>query len=206
VERLVRHLPSPALVVSCAALLVALTGAGYAARALPRNSVGPKQLKANAVTSPKIKNGSVAAADLAPGVLPPSKAVLRTRTAGVALGNTAGVLTTVLTATVVPAGSYVGIFRGDVVNFDFMNPTQAFHRCQLEAPTGSIVAGATTYAVANENLVNQMTIMQTFTLATAADIRVRCSHDQATSTSPYIENSRLLLVPVRTLDEAAVSG
>jgi len=35
-----RSLPSPAMVVACAALAVALGGAGYAARKLPRNSVG----------------------------------------------------------------------------------------------------------------------------------------------------------------------
>jgi hypothetical protein len=56
--------PSPAMVVACIALFVALSGAGYAAYTLPRNSVGTAQLKANAVTSVKIKNGQVRAADV----------------------------------------------------------------------------------------------------------------------------------------------
>lgn len=59
---------SPALIVSCAALAVALGGTGYAITALPKNSVGTKQLKNSAVTGAKIKAGSVEASDLAAGV------------------------------------------------------------------------------------------------------------------------------------------
>jgi hypothetical protein len=51
--------PSPALVVSMVALVVAMGGAGYAAVALPKNSVGTKQLKKGAVATKKIKNGAV---------------------------------------------------------------------------------------------------------------------------------------------------
>jgi hypothetical protein len=40
------------------ALFIALGGTTYAATALPKNSVGTKQLKKNAVTAVKIKNGS----------------------------------------------------------------------------------------------------------------------------------------------------
>jgi hypothetical protein len=51
--------PSPALVVSIIALVVALGGTSYAAFSVPRNSVGTRQLKNNAVTTSKIKNGAV---------------------------------------------------------------------------------------------------------------------------------------------------
>lgn len=51
--------PSSALVVSTVALFVALGGTSYAAFTLPSNSVGTKQLKAGAVTGPKIGNGAV---------------------------------------------------------------------------------------------------------------------------------------------------
>ena len=60
--------PSPAVIIATAALVVALGGTSYAVVSIPRNSVGTTQLKANAVTSPKIKDGSVAVADLAPAV------------------------------------------------------------------------------------------------------------------------------------------
>jgi hypothetical protein len=66
VRALRKHRPSPALVVASIALLVALGGTSIAAvtAALPINSVGTPQLKGNAVTSAKIKNGEVKPADL----------------------------------------------------------------------------------------------------------------------------------------------
>ena len=45
--------PSPAMVVACLALGIALAGTSYAAIKLPANSVGAKQLKRNAVTGPE---------------------------------------------------------------------------------------------------------------------------------------------------------
>jgi hypothetical protein len=42
-------------VVACLALFVALGGAAYAGTQLPKNSVGTKQLKRNAVNSAKVK-------------------------------------------------------------------------------------------------------------------------------------------------------
>ena len=82
--------PSPAMVVACIALIVALGGTGYAATQLPPKSVGQKQLRngavgnlqlrdgsvtagklhKDAVTSDAIRNGGVKAADLAKGILP----------------------------------------------------------------------------------------------------------------------------------------
>ena len=44
--------------IAMLALFIALGGTTYAATALPKNSVGTKQLKNNAVTAAKIKNGS----------------------------------------------------------------------------------------------------------------------------------------------------
>jgi hypothetical protein len=69
-KRIARLAPSPAMVVSCIALLVALGGVGYAATALPRNSVGTPQLKRNAVTSIKVKDRSLLARDFRRGQLP----------------------------------------------------------------------------------------------------------------------------------------
>jgi hypothetical protein len=73
--------PSPALVISCIALTIALGGTGYATvLQVPRNSVGPAQLKtaavtnkkiaANAVTSAKVLNGSLVRGDFRPNSLP----------------------------------------------------------------------------------------------------------------------------------------
>ncbi len=76
-----RFRPSPALVISCVALAIALGGTSYATvLQVPRNSVGPAQLKtaavtnkkiaANAVTSAKVLNGSLVRADFRASSLP----------------------------------------------------------------------------------------------------------------------------------------
>jgi hypothetical protein len=62
--------PSPALVIACAALAVALGGVGYAATVLPRNSVGVLQLRPNSVNSAKVVNGSLLRADFRAGQVP----------------------------------------------------------------------------------------------------------------------------------------
>ena len=63
-----RHLQRNA--IAYLALFVALGGTSYAAVKLPRNSVGTAQLKANAVTSGKVRNGSLKLADFGKGQAP----------------------------------------------------------------------------------------------------------------------------------------
>src|SRR5215210_2280694 len=72
--------PSPALVIACLALFVALGGTTYAAVTLPKNSVTAKQIaknavgaseiRASAVRSGEVKNGALRAQDFAAGELP----------------------------------------------------------------------------------------------------------------------------------------
>jgi hypothetical protein len=58
-KRILRRMPSPAMVVACIALAVALGGTSYAAIKLPRNSVGTTQLQKNAVVASKLNARSV---------------------------------------------------------------------------------------------------------------------------------------------------
>ena len=62
------RIPSPAMIVACVALFVAMGGTSYAAVTLAANSVGAKQIKNSAVTAAKIKNGAVTTAKV--GKLP----------------------------------------------------------------------------------------------------------------------------------------
>ena len=64
------RLPSPAMVVACVALVVALSGTGYAAVKLTRNSVGATQIRAGAVRSSEVKDRTLRARDFARGQLP----------------------------------------------------------------------------------------------------------------------------------------
>jgi hypothetical protein len=63
------RIPSPAMIVACVALFVALGGTSYAATKLAANSVGSKQIKSNAVTTAKIKNGAVTTAKIKGGAV-----------------------------------------------------------------------------------------------------------------------------------------
>ena len=73
-------LPSPAMIVACVSLVVALGGVSYAAAVLPKNSVGsaqlqtravtPAKLRNDAVTGAKVRNGTLMAADFQAGQLP----------------------------------------------------------------------------------------------------------------------------------------
>ena len=60
-------------VIAVIALVVALGGTGYAALTLPKDSVGAKQIKKNAVNSAKVRNGSLRKGDFKKGQLPAGK-------------------------------------------------------------------------------------------------------------------------------------
>ena len=57
--------PSPALVVSVIALVAATGGTGYAAAKIAKDSVGAREIRAGAVASSELKDGSVRLRDLA---------------------------------------------------------------------------------------------------------------------------------------------
>ncbi len=66
-----RRRPTYANVASTLALILATGGVAWAA-GLPKNSVGTKQLRANAVTAAKIKPGAIGPGRLAPGAVQPT--------------------------------------------------------------------------------------------------------------------------------------
>jgi hypothetical protein len=70
--RRIARRPSPAMVVAALALLVALGGTSIAAVSItiPANSVGTAQLKNDAVTTTKVKNGSLLKVDFRTGQIP----------------------------------------------------------------------------------------------------------------------------------------
>jgi hypothetical protein len=55
--------PSPAMLVALIALVISLGGTSYAALKLPAGSVGTKELKKSAVTSQKVKDGTLLVKD-----------------------------------------------------------------------------------------------------------------------------------------------
>jgi hypothetical protein len=152
-KHLVRLRPSPAMVVACIALTVALGGTSYAAIKLPKNSVGTKQLKRNAVTSPKVKNNAITGADVLEsslGQVPSAASAATATTAGTAApsGAAGGSLTgtypapslaadAVTSAAVINAAQATGLRKADIgavstiVNFD--PPNIAAGSCDFDS-------------------------------------------------------------------------
>ena len=131
----------PATVISLIALFVALSGTSYAISQLPKNSVGNKQLKKNAVTAAKVKDRSLLAKDFKAGQLPkgekgdtgpngaagpsgaagltgargPSDGYVGNRNPTPLLDLTAS-FQTVTTSQQLPAGSYIAVARVNLIS------------------------------------------------------------------------------------------
>jgi hypothetical protein len=118
-RKLLSRRPSPALVVACIALLVALGGTSVAAVGqLANNSVGTAQLKNNAVTTPKIKNNAVTAPKIA------SNAVAAAKIASNAVGA-AKIASNAVTGAKVQDGS---LAAADLAAGTLPPPSNAFAR------------------------------------------------------------------------------
>ncbi len=152
------RIPSPALVVSLVALLLALSGASYAAFSLPKNSVGTKQLKDGAVTTQKIKNGAVTKAKLnvtgltVPNALHANSANNATHADNATHATTAGSATHADTAgSATPSGAAGGALTGNYPAPSIANG--AVHSPDLgpiHVRTGSVVIsnGSSNFATA----------------------------------------------------------
>ena len=161
-----RRRPSATTVIALIALAVALGGTSYAATSLPRNSVGTLQLKSNAVTSTKVKNGSLLKRDFKRGQLPagaigptgpagapgpagPSDAYAGFKNGPVAAPSS---LSTIATLNIPQGGNYVifaKLWMFDNVNTSVLTDCTLVagsdldeSRTMLEGNSGVVVAGA----------------------------------------------------------------
>lgn len=80
-KRVSRLRPQPATVISLIALFISLSGIAYAA-ALPKNSVGSKQIKKNAVIKAKIRAGAVDSRTILDGSIEPTDLSASAKTSG----------------------------------------------------------------------------------------------------------------------------
>jgi hypothetical protein len=123
-----KYLPSPAMVVACLALLVALGGTSYAAIKLPRNSVGNIHLKRGAVSGTKVRSnalGGVQINESRLGRVPSaaSATTAATATAATTAGSAPVARIEYLSAVFAVPGGFAPPTRGAVSCPNTLNPT-----------------------------------------------------------------------------------
>jgi hypothetical protein len=216
-KRVSRLRPSPAMIVACIALLFALSGIGYAAVALPRNSVGTAQLKRGAVTSIKVRDRSLLARDFRRGQLPRGARGTKgdrgdpgaTGAAGPAgaagaqgpigpsnefvswtdTGLPIGAGNTVLESLSLPAGSFVLDGRAE-----FTTSTEHIVRCNFFPSATGMDTGITTSGGSSSMLGLQDAV----TLTSAGTVNFRCVNFGAATTA--------LRVVIRAVQVGALTG
>jgi hypothetical protein len=161
------HVPSPAMIVACVALFVAMGGTSYAAVTLAANSVGTKQLKSGAVTTAKIKSGAVTPAKV--GKLPGARV---RRTAAVSI----------------PSGGGSTVVSYDAVDFNVRGVYNASKPTKMTAPVaGRYLIVATARWNANTSGRRTLALAVDYGNGTPADFR----QIARSSVSPYYLGSTL---------------
>jgi len=211
--RPIRPRLSYANVISSIALFVALGGTGYAVTQLPRNSVGARQLKANSVTSGKIRARAVQRSDLAPsarigsrgvrgpaGPVGPSETIQVKRTDAVTIPTGAGGTATLATISV-PAGSWV--FNAQTRLVYTGTGTSDFFDCYLtrggseRLGEGTLHVGETPPAVVAGSIPTQIAV----TFGAPTQLSYVCSHPQAIGGNPRAERTWLLATRIGALED-----
>ena len=212
-----RRLPlSYANVISSIALFVALGGTGYAVTQLPRNSVGNRQLKANAVTSAKIRARAVQRSDLAPsarggargprgpvgptGPLGPSETIQVKRADAAPIPIAAGGAVTLAKITLTP-GSWMFNAQTRIVYGG--TGTSEFFDCFLATVVGERLGEGTLHigeappGVVAGSIPTQ--VATTFTVAT--QVSYICNHPSAISGAPRAERTWLIATRIGDLED-----
>ncbi len=193
----------PATIIAVIALLVALSGAGYAA-----TKIGTAQLKNNAVTTPKIKNAAVNTAKLKNNAVNSSKlAAGAVRAADLGAGSVgASALTNDAVTAAKIAGGAVGtnaIANGSVNGAKLGNGSVTNEKLGPNAVTGAKIAGATitaaniaagqvvkgngSFLAAHQELATGTTDTPVLTLPGVGQLRASCAG--GTTTISFLNES-----------------
>lgn len=209
---MIRPRLSYANVVSSLALFIALGGTGYAVTQLPRNSVGAKQLKANSVTSGKIRVRAVQRSDLAPsarvgsrgvrgpaGPIGPSETIQVKRADGVPIPTGGGGAATLATISV-PAGSWIFNAQTRVVYGG--SGTSEYFDCYLTRG-GSERLGEGTMVVgdAQGGPAASIPAQVAATFPAPTQLSYVCSHPSPIAGAPRAERTWLLATRVGALED-----
>lgn len=185
------------VMVTLLALVVLGGGVAYAAGKLPKNSVGPKQLRKNSVTGAKVKDGSLKEVDFAKGQLPAgpqgAPGVPGTSHGFEATGSvnydkfSASLFGSQVVSLPVPAGSYLAIAT---VEAETVNGVASTVQCRLIDGNGG---AESTWATTRSQPVRVDGFTDNFTLAAIFDVtkgqalNLQCSKDNAGSSARITE-------------------
>ena len=194
--RLLRHRPSPALVLALVAVLLASAGSAVAAQM---------------ITSRQIKNGTIQRADLSkslrsslakrgprgpqgpggPAGIGKSYFVTRAQS-GIRLGPAFG---DIVALKDLAPGSYIIEGRAAAVSFT----AEQFVRCNLRAGTSEF--GPTVVHAANDTSeASTIAPAGTFSSGAPFDVAMRCRHDNGALTGPYLDHISLWAIRVADLE------
>lgn len=214
-------------VMSTIAVFIALGGTSYAVSRLPRNSVGNAQLRSGAVTSSKVRDGSIATRDLAsnargargprgatgpagpPGPGRAPSIIVRTRDEDAARpGLGGGSYVTVLTAAL-PAGRWLVSATTQATNFP-SSPSRDILRCFIAVDgarrgLGKVLdAGTIDRAVSTDDLY----LTEVVETQNAAAVSLSCGHDGDVPAGSDLrfDRSKIVAIPVESADLQAVTG
>jgi hypothetical protein len=206
---------SYANVVATLALFIALGGTSYAVTQLPRNSVGNRQLKANAVSSAKIRPGAVGRTDLAAsarnairgprGPVGPSGAdgaagpagpseTIQVRPADpVAIPAAAGAPATLASVTLSP-GSWLLDGRATITN----DGTSVYFDCTLQTAAGTVLSTQTAHSGTDAAGATgiQVAVQSANEVPVATQVLLVCHPSSTTDGSPHAYYVTLLATRV----------
>ncbi len=141
---------SYANVMSTVAVFIALGGVSWAAISIPRNSVGPAQLKRGAVDSVRVKDKSLLAKDIKPGQVFSSKAWSATDEQA----DIPGAAFVEVASVTVPKGTYAASVSTSLVR-ETASPTAI---CQLVGSNASVGSGTLAQSITLFNAAGSTSI------------------------------------------------
>jgi len=213
--------------MSTIAVFIALSGTTYAAIALPRNSVGNAQLRANAVTASKVRNGSIGRADLSDsalgsrgprgpagpaGAAGPTGAgniIVRTREENAARpGLGAGSYVNVVSVAL-PPGRWIVAATTQISNIP-STTSQDIVRCFVVVDGARRGLGKVQYAGngAGATTTTGLDLIEVIQTQNAAAVTLSCGHDGdiPAGSDTRFDRSKLVAIPIESADVQEVTG
>lgn len=202
------------VMVTLLAFVVLCGGGAYAAGQLGRNTVGTPQLKRNAVTSAKVKDGTLRAVDFAKGLLPgggagqpgpagppgpPGSGSLAPayQASGEANGLSTSLYATTVVTLAVPPGAY---FATSSVELDSANGVQDTVQCRLIDGVGGPGSTAVVRTQTVSAAVDSFTLTGLFRVTSGESLNLQCSKGSGASLS------RVLSADIVAVEVASTDG